>query len=161
MTGADRPCYADGKGQRFWQGGLTVQYRMMAAKIHRATVTEADLNYVGSITLDQDLLDASGLKAYEMVQITNLANGALWQTYILPGPRGGGDVCLNGPPARRFHPGDLVVVLGFRWVDESEMPTYEPRTVFVDRNNRVTDVVATEEPFTVGAPKSAAARSSR
>ncbi len=126
-----------------------MQYRMMAAKIHRATVTEANLNYVGSITLDRELLDASGLKPYEMVQITNLSNGMLWQTYILPGPAHGGDVCLNGPPARHFHPGDLVVVLGFRWLDEEELGHYQPRTVFVDRDNHVTSVATAEEPFTL------------
>lgn len=126
-----------------------MQYRMMAAKIHRATVTEADLNYVGSITLDRELLDASGLLPYEMVQITNLSNGTLWQTYILPGPAHRGDVCLNGPPARHFHPGDLIVVLGFRWVDDREMETYQPRTVFVDQHNHVTSVATAEEPFTL------------
>ncbi len=125
-----------------------MQYRMMAAKIHRATVTEADLNYVGSITLDRELLEASGLKPYEMVQITNLSNGALWQTYILPGPARQGDVCLNGPPARHFHPGDLIVVLGFRWLEEAELDTYQPRTVFVDQHNHVTSVATAEEPFT-------------
>jgi aspartate 1-decarboxylase len=125
-----------------------MQYRMMAGKIHRARVTEANLNYIGSITIDQDLLDACGLLPNEMVQITNLANGEFWQTYIIPGPRGGGDICLNGPPARRFHPGDLVIIIGFRLYDEKELvESYHPSVVFVDDQNRVTEVSRGESPF--------------
>ena len=124
-----------------------MQYRMMAGKIHRATVTEADLNYVGSITIDQDLLDASGLLPYEMVQITNLANGELWHTYIIAGPRGRGDICLNGPPARRFHPGDLVIIIGFRIYDQAELAHYRPSVVFVDDHNRITEVQRSEPAF--------------
>lgn len=120
---------------------------MMAGKIHRATVTEANLNYIGSITIDQNLLDASGLLPYEMVQITNLANGALWQTYIIAGEAGKGDICLNGPPARLFHPQDLVVILGWRNLTREELGTYQPRVVFVDEHNRVTDVMTAESPF--------------
>lgn len=126
-----------------------MQYRMMAAKIHRATVTQADLNYIGSITIDQALLDATGLLPYEMVQITNLSNGALWQTYIIAGPHGGGDICLNGPPARLFHPGDLVVILGFRMVEHGELAKYRPTVVFVDGHNHITDVVRDEKAFTL------------
>lgn len=126
-----------------------MEYRMMAGKIHRARVTEADLNYIGSITIDQDLLDASGLLPYEMVQITNLANGALWQTYIISGPSGKGDICLNGPPARLFHPDDLVVILGWRTMSHQELKRYQPRVVFVDDHNKVTQVVTEEMPFTV------------
>ncbi len=124
-----------------------MQYRMMAGKIHRATVTEADLNYVGSITIDQDLLDASGLLPYEMVQISNLANGELWHTYIIAGPRGGGDICLNGPPARKFHPGDLVIIIGFRMYDHAELAHYRPSVVFVDDHNRITEVQRSEPAF--------------
>ncbi|MCL5066208.1 MAG: aspartate 1-decarboxylase [Firmicutes bacterium] len=125
-----------------------MQYRMMAGKIHRATVTEADLNYIGSITIDQDLLEASGLLPNEMVQITNLANGELWHTYIIPGPRGAGDICLNGPPARKFHPGDLVIIIGFRLYEERELAeSYQPSVVFVDEKNRVTEVTHGESPF--------------
>lgn len=125
-----------------------MQYRMMAGKIHRATVTQADLNYIGSITIDQELLDASGLLPNEMVQITNLANGELWQTYIISGPRGGGDICLNGPPARKFHPGDLVIIIGFRLFEEHELAeSYHPNVVFVDDHNRVTEVLHVESPF--------------
>lgn len=124
-------------------------YRVMAGKLHRAKVTEANLNYIGSITIDQELLDASGLLPYEMVQITNLANGVLWQTYIIPGPRGHGDICLNGPPARRFQPGDLVIILGYRWVDGAELTGFQPTVVFLDDHNRVTSVMREEAPFTL------------
>ncbi|MDA8193520.1 MAG: aspartate 1-decarboxylase [Thermaerobacter sp.] len=126
-----------------------MQYRMMAAKIHRARVTEANLNYVGSVTIDQTLLAATGLRPYEMVQITNLSNGALWQTYIIPGPADGGDVCLNGPPARLFQTGDIVVVLGYRWFDEAELRDYQPVVVFVDERNRIVETVRHENPFAV------------
>ncbi|MCY0906955.1 MAG: aspartate 1-decarboxylase [Sulfobacillus thermotolerans] len=126
-----------------------MQYRMLAAKIHRATVTEANLNYIGSITIDQAILDQTGLKPYEMVQISNLSNGALWQTYIIAGPRFQGDICLNGPPARLFSPGDLVIILGFRLYSEEELTSYHPVVVFVDEHNQVTEVVHEEAPFEV------------
>ena len=125
----------------------SMEYRMMAGKIHRATVTEANLNYIGSITIDQNLLTASGLLPYEMVQITNLANGALWQTYIIAGEAGKGDICLNGPPARLFHPHDLVVILGWRNLTRDELRTYQPHVVFVDEHNQITDVTTEESPF--------------
>ena len=126
-----------------------MQYRMMAAKIHRARVTEANLNYVGSVTIDQELLDATGLLPYEMVQITNLSNGTLWQTYIIPGPSGKGDICLNGPPARLFQPDDLVIILGWRMVAEAEMAKHRPVVVFVDDDNQITEVASDEKAFTV------------
>lgn len=126
-----------------------MQYRMMAGKIHRATVTEANLNYIGSITIDRAILDASGLLSGEMVQITNLANGEFWQTYIIPGPTGRGDICLNGPPARKFHPGDLVIIIGFRLLTEAELAQHRPAVVFVDEKNRVTEVKYEEPPFVV------------
>ncbi len=124
-----------------------MQYRMMAAKIHRARVTEANLNYVGSITIDQELLDATGLLPYEMVQITNLSNGELWHTYIIPGPAHGGDICLNGPPARLFHPGDLVIIIGFRLYDQKELASHRPTVVFVNEDNHITEVVREEAAF--------------
>jgi len=108
------------------------------AKIHRATVTEANLNYVGSITIDKKLLDASGIKEFQMVNITNLSNGTLWQTYAMAGPEGKGDICLNGPPARHFHPGDIVIILGKALVTPEEYNVAEPMVVFVDAKNQLT-----------------------
>jgi aspartate 1-decarboxylase len=110
------------------------------AKIHRATVTEADLNYVGSITLDGALLEASGIRAFQYVNITNLSNGVFWQTYAVSGTRGSGQVCLNGPPARHFQPGDKIIVLAEAWVDPTEIQDLDPVVVFVDDHNRITEI---------------------
>lgn len=110
------------------------------AKIHRATVTEADLNYVGSITIDEALLEASGIKPFQYVNITNVANGVFWQTYVMPGKRGNGDICLNGPPARHFQPGDKIIVLAEAWLQPSELKDLNPVIVFVDDKNKITEV---------------------
>jgi len=110
------------------------------AKIHRATVTEADLNYIGSITIDEDLMDASGIKPFQYVNITNLANGVFWQTYVMPGKRGNGDICLNGPPARHFQKGDKVIILAEAWLEPQEMKDLNPVVVFVDDKNKVTEI---------------------
>jgi len=85
--------------------------RMCIAKIHRATVTEADLNCVGSITVDAELLEASGIRAFQYVNITDLSDGVFWRAYAVAGPRGSGDMCLDGPPARHFQSGDKITVL--------------------------------------------------
>ncbi len=110
------------------------------AKLHRATVTDADLNYVGSVTIDQALLDAAGLFPGQMVQINNLSNAAAWRTYILAGEKGKGQIVLNGPPARLFQKGDLVVVLGEAWVDAKDAAKMSPTTVFVDGANQITEI---------------------
>jgi L-aspartate-alpha-decarboxylase len=114
--------------------------RACMAKIHRATVTEADLNYVGSITIDEALIEACGMKPFQYVNITNLRNGIFWQTYIIPGPRGNGDICLNGPPAHHFQRGDLVIILAETWLEERELKDLDPVVVFVDGNNQITEV---------------------
>lgn len=111
------------------------------AKLHRATVTGADLNYVGSITIDEVLLEAAGLVPGQMVQITNVSNAVLWRTYILTGERGKGQIVLNGPPARLFQKGDKVVILGEAWVDAEEaVKMGGPTVVFVDDQNQITEV---------------------
>lgn len=110
------------------------------AKIHRATVTQADLNYVGSITIDEDLLDASGIRPFQYLNITNVSNGIFWQTYAMPGPRGRGDICLNGPPARHFQPGDKIIVLAEAWLEPEEMNDLVPVVVFVDDKNKITSI---------------------
>lgn len=114
--------------------------RACMAKIHRATVTQADLNYVGSLTVDVDLLDAGGIQPYQMVNVNNLSNGAFWQTYVLSGRRGSGVICLNGPPARHFHPGDKVIILAEAYLAPEEMKYLNPVVVFVDDANKVTRV---------------------
>ena len=117
-----------------------MQFNVCVSKIHRATVTDADLNYKGSITLDPNLLEAAHLFAGQMVQITNLSNGVLWRTYILEGERGKGEVVLNGPPARHFRPSDKVIILGEAWVQKDEVKDTHPTTVFVDDTNNITEV---------------------
>ena len=110
------------------------------AKIHRATVTEANLNYVGSITLDKDLIEAAGIRPFQKVTINNVSNGAHWQTYVLEGKRGGKSVCLNGPPARHFHPGDTVIIVAYALLEPKEFDTLNPIVVFVDKENTVTEI---------------------
>lgn len=114
--------------------------RTCMAKIHRATVTEADLNYIGSITIDEALIEAGGIKPYQYVNITNLRNGVFWQTYVIAGPRGNGDICLNGPPAHHFQPGDLVIILAEAWIEPHELAELNPTVVFVDGKNQITEV---------------------
>ncbi|THF76551.1 aspartate 1-decarboxylase [Cohnella fermenti] len=110
------------------------------SKIHRAVVTEAELDYVGSITIDALLMKQAGILPYEIVQVTSLRNATRWKTYALPGPEGAGGICLNGPPAHLFAPGDLVIILSMAEADESEVQSLIPRVVFVDRDNRITGV---------------------
>lgn len=114
--------------------------RACMAKIHRATVTQAELNYVGSITIDEDLLDASGIKPFQYLNITNVSNGIFWQTYAMAGKRGNGDICLNGPPARHFQPGDKIIILAEAWLTPEEMKDLNPTVVFVDEKNKVTEI---------------------
>lgn len=110
------------------------------AKLHRVTVTDADLDYIGSVTIDEVLLEAAGLVPGQMVAINNLSNAVSWRTYIMKGQRGKGQIVLNGPPARIFQKGDKVVVLGEAWVEPKEAAKMTPTTVFVDEKNRVTKV---------------------
>ena len=110
------------------------------AKIHRATVTDADLNYVGSITIDEAITDAAGLYPGQMVQITNVSNAVLWRTYIVRGERGKGEIILNGPPARLFQKGDKVIILGEAWVEAVHVKKMSPTLVFVDDKNAITKV---------------------
>ena len=128
---------------------------MCKGKIHRATVTQADLNYVGSITIDQDLLDAADIYPYEQVQVVNINNGARLETYTIPGARGSGVICLNGAAARLNAVGDLVIIISYAQCNEEEIRSLQPHVVFVDENNRMTEqkVVALSEllPETIGA----------
>lgn len=108
---------------------------MCKGKIHRATVTQADLNYVGSITIDQDLLDAADIYPYEKVQVVNINNGARLETYTIPGARGSGVICLNGAAARLNAVGDLVIIISYAQCNEEEIRSLQPHVVFVDENN--------------------------
>ncbi len=108
--------------------------RMMKSKIHRATVTEADLNYIGSISLDPDLMAAADILENEQVAVLDIDNGARFETYAIPG--GPGQVCLNGAAARLVHPGDKVIVITYADYETAELDAYEPRVVHVDQWNR-------------------------
>ena len=110
---------------------------MCKSKIHRATVTGADLNYVGSITIDPVLMEAADLLEYEQVQVVDINNGARFETYVIPGERGAGEICLNGAAARLVQPGDKVIVISYAQYDEAEMSGYRPTFVFVDEENRI------------------------
>ena len=122
---------------------------MMKSKIHRATVTDANLNYVGSITVDRDLLDAADIRAYEQVVVLNINTGARFETYVIEGPAGGGDICLNGAAARLAQPGDLVIVITYAQYDDADLDGFVPNVVHVDADNRQVDVVALEGVFPV------------
>ena len=112
---------------------------MMTSKIHRATVTQSDLDYVGSITVDADLLDAADLLPRERVDICDCTNGNRLSTYVIPGERGTGQVCVNGAAAHLVSPGDLVILIAYSQLDESRARTYLPHVVFVDGSNRIVE----------------------
>ncbi|MDA3883596.1 MAG: aspartate 1-decarboxylase [Bacteroidales bacterium] len=105
---------------------------VMKSKIHRVTVTEANLDYIGSITLDEDLMDAANLIANEKVQVLNISNGERIETYVIKGERKSGVVCLNGPAAHRFQPHDIVIVISYAAIDFEEAKSFKPRVIFPD-----------------------------
>ncbi|MBP8045524.1 MAG: aspartate 1-decarboxylase [Neisseria sp.] len=122
---------------------------MLGGKIHRATVTEADLNYVGSITIDQDLLDAAGICVNEKVQIVNNNNGARLETYTIPGERGSGVICLNGAAARLVQKGDIVIIMSYVLMGNEEAKNHEPKVVLVNEHNKIRGIIHYEPPHTV------------
>lgn len=111
--------------------------RMMKSKIHRATVTDANLDYVGSITIDRDLMDRADLLEYEQVAVVDIDNGARLETYVIQGERGSGEICLNGAAAHLIHTGDKVIVISYADYDHAELAGYEPEIVHVDTANRL------------------------
>ena len=117
--------------------GLTMQIEMMTGKIHRATVTDANLNYMGSITIDPTLMKAAGMLPNQKVQVVNNNNGARLETYIIEGKADSGTVCLNGAAARHVQKGDIVIVIAYGIMDEKEARAHEPKVVFVDEHNRI------------------------
>ena len=114
-----------------------MQRVMLKSKIHRATVTDADLHYHGSITIDLDLMEKADLLPYERVQVLDIDNGARLETYVIEGSRGSGTICLNGAAARLMHKGDKVIILSFHWLSEDEATWVEPKIVYVDEENTV------------------------
>jgi aspartate 1-decarboxylase len=107
------------------------------SKIHRATLTDANLHYEGSITIDSDLLEAADIQPYEKVQVVNINNGSRIETYAIEGKRGGGEVCLNGAAARHGAVGDLIIIISYAMMEELEAREFEPKKVLVDKHNRI------------------------
>ena len=118
---------------------------MMKSKIHRAVVTEANLNYVGSITIDEDLMDAADIWPNEKVQVVNNSNGARLETYVIPGPRGQGTICLNGAAARLVQPGDVVIIISYGVMSEEEARNYKPKVVLIEGNNKIAGTLPEEK----------------
>ena len=122
---------------------------MMNGKIHRATVTEADLNYVGSITIDEDLLDAVGMLPNEKVHVVNNNNGARFETYIIAGARGSGVICVNGAAARLVQRGDIVIIISYAYVDNAEAKNHKPTVAIMGEGNTIKEIIAYEPEATV------------
>lgn len=116
-----------------------MQIQILKSKIHRVKITEADINYRGSITIDEDLLDAANLIANEKVQVVNINNGERFETYIIKGGRGTGMICLNGPAARKGLVGDIIIVISYAAMDFEEAKKFLPAVIFPDTNNKLTD----------------------
>jgi len=114
---------------------------MLYSKIHRATVTDANLNYVGSITIDEDLMDEAKLRAGQKVEILNINNGERFSTYVIKGERGKRDMCLNGAAARKVCIGDKIIVVAYASYSEKELENYKPRVVLVDDDNNVSEIL--------------------
>lgn len=122
---------------------------MMKSKIHRATVTEANLNYVGSITIDKAIMEAVDLLPNEKVQVVNNNNGARFETYVIEGERGSGVICLNGAAARLVQPGDTVIIISYAMMSDEEARNYQPRIAIMGENNRIVEILGQEEHATV------------
>lgn len=117
-----------------------MQLSLLKSKIHRAVVTEAELNYVGSITIDEDLMDSANILEYEKIQVVDVNNGSRLETYVIAGKRGSGVVCLNGAAARYVQPGDKVILMTYCEMEAAEVKNHKPVVVFVDENNAIKEV---------------------
>ncbi len=122
-----------------------MELTMLKGKIHRGVVTQAELNYVGSITIDADLIEAAGMLEYQYVQIANIENGNRFETYIIEGKRGSGMICLNGAAARLVTPGDHVIIMAYASMSPAEAALHKPSVVFVDEQNKITTVTHYEK----------------
>lgn len=126
-----------------------MQLTMFKSKIHRATLTETDLRYEGSITIDEDLMEAADLLRYERVLVVNNNNGERFETYVIPGDRGSGNICLNGAAARKGQIGDQVIIISFAQMTPEEARNYQPTAVMVDRHNAIKDISRSVEAYTL------------
>ncbi|WP_192822506.1 aspartate 1-decarboxylase [Rufibacter sp. LB8] len=114
-----------------------MQIEVLKSKIHRAKVTQAELHYVGSITIDEDLLDGANMVPHEKVTIVNVNNGERFETYIIKGERGSGMICLNGPAARKVQVGDIIIIISYALIDFKDARSHEPTVIFPDQHNRL------------------------
>jgi len=114
-----------------------MQIEILKSKIHRATVTEADINYVGSITIDEDLMDATNIVEFEKVHVLNISNGERIETYVIKGKKGSGIICMNGAAARKFFVGDIIIIASYAIMDFAVAKKFQPSLVFPDKNNRL------------------------
>ncbi len=119
---------------------IKVFLEMMLGKIHRATITEANLNYVGSITIDSKLMKASGIIAHQKVQIVNNNNGARLETYVIEGEKNSGVICVNGAAARHAQAGDVIIIIAYGLMDDKEASNHIPKVVFLDKNNKISRI---------------------
>lgn len=120
---------------------------LLSGKIHRATVTLADLDYIGSVSIDEDLLDASGICEWEKVAILDVTNGTRLETYAITAPRGSGEVCINGAAAHLVQPGDIVIILSYAEVEEENIGSHTPTIVLVNSENKISEIVSSESNF--------------
>ena len=120
---------------------------LLSGKIHRATVTQADLNYIGSVSIDENLLDASGISEWEKVAILDVTNGARLETYAIKAPRGSREICINGAAAHLVKPGDVVIILSYVEIEEEFIEMHVPRIVLVNSENRILETVSSESNF--------------
>ena len=127
-----------------------MELTMLKGKIHRAVVTQAELHYVGSITIDADLMEASGMIEYQYVLISDIENGNRFETYIIEGKRGSGMICLNGAAARLVTPGDHIIIMAFASMTPEEAATHKPKVVFVNEENQLTTVTQYEKHGVLG-----------
>ena len=110
---------------------------MLRAKIHQATITEANIEYEGSLTVDEDLLDATGMKHFEQVRVSNLNNGERFETYLIPGKRGSGEICLNGAAARKGIVGDRIIIFSYGYYQDDEIKDFTPKIIRLDGKNNI------------------------
>ncbi|OFO41250.1 aspartate 1-decarboxylase [Anaerococcus sp. HMSC075B03] len=122
-----------------------MEIEMLKGKIHRATVTQAELDYVGSITVDEALLGAAGIREYQKVQVVNINNGNRIETYTIAGEKDSGVICLNGAAARHFSPNDLVIIMAYASYNEKDLEKYSPKVVFVDDKNKIKKISSYEK----------------
>ena len=120
---------------------------VLRSKIHRATVTQADLDYVGSISIDEELMEESGIVEWEKITVLDVTNGSRLETYAIKAPRGSGEICINGAAAHLVNPGDLVILLTYQGVEEGEIENHQPRIVHVDEQNKIIELVTTESNY--------------